>query len=108
MKPDPIFHDGGQERNILPGTLSMPGIVGFGKAVEISQKEIDSENNRFKKWSQKMLESFEKVGGKLNGHAEKRLPHNLSVFFKNIEGKTVINSISKNAALSAGPACTRL
>ena len=106
VKPDPIFHGGGQERNIRSGTLNVPGIVGFGKAMEISQKEMDSENKRFKEWSDLMLKEFEKVGGKLNGQPEKRLSHNLNVYFPGIESKAIINSISKEIAISAGSACT--
>ena len=106
VKPDPIFHGGGQERNIRSGTLNVPGIVGFGKAMEIAQKEMDSETKRFKEWFELMLKEFEKVGGKLNGHPTTRLSHNLNVYFPGIESKSIINSISKEIALSAGSACT--
>ena len=84
----------------------MPGIVGFGKAVEISQKEMDSENQRFSEWSGIMFEEFKKIGGVLNGHRTNRLTHNLNVYFPGIEGKSIINSVSKEIAISAGSACT--
>jgi cysteine desulfurase len=106
VKPDGLFYGGGQERNIRSGTLNVPGIVGFGKAVEISQKEMDSENKRFSEWSGMMLEEFEKIGGVLNGHPKNRLTHNLNVYFPGIEGKSIINSVSKEIAISAGSACT--
>ena len=106
VKPDGLFHGGGQERNIRSGTLNVPGIVGFGKAMEIAVKEMDAENMRFKEWSELMLKKFEKIGGKLNGHPEKRLSHNLNVYFPGIESKAIINSISKEIAISAGSACT--
>ncbi|MGY5147879.1 MAG: cysteine desulfurase family protein [Candidatus Nitrosopumilus sp. bin_7KS] len=106
VKPDGLFHGGGQERNIRSGTLNVPGIVGFGKAMEIAVKEMDSENNRFKEWSNLMLKEFEKVGGKLNGHPEKKLSHNLNIYFPGIESKAIINSVSKEISISAGSACT--
>ncbi len=106
VKPDGLFHGGGQERNIRSGTLNVPGLVGFGKAMEIAVNEMDSENKRFKEWSDLMLQEFEKIGGKLNGHPEKRLTHNLNVYFSGIESKSIINSISKEIAISAGSACT--
>jgi cysteine desulfurase len=106
VKPDGLFYGGGQERNIRSGTLNVPGIVGFGKAVEISQKEMDSENKKFKEWTDMMLEEFEKIGGVLNGHRSNRLSHNLNVYFPGIEGKSIINSVSKEIAISAGSACT--
>lgn len=101
-----IVHGGGQERNIRSGTLNVPGIVGFGKAAEIATKEMNAESKRFKVWTDKMLKSFEQIGGKLNGHPDERLSYNLNVCFPGIEGKAIINSISKEIAISAGSACT--
>jgi len=106
IKPESILFGGGQERNIRSGTLNVPGIVGFGKAMQISHKEMDTENERFRKWSEIMLKEFEKLGGKLNGHPTKRLPHNLNVYFPGVESKAIINSVSKEIAISAGSACT--
>ena len=106
VKPDGLFYGGGQERNIRSGTLNVPGIIGFGKAVEISQKELDAENKRFSEWSAMMLDEFKKIGGVLNGHPKNRLTHNLNVYFPGIEGKSIINSVSKEIAISAGSACT--
>ena len=106
VKIDPIVFGGGQERNLRSGTLNVPGIVGFAKAIEISQTEMDSENIKFKKWTNFMLNKLSGVGAKLNGHATKRLAHNLNVRFDGIESKAIINSVSKKIAISAGSACT--
>lgn len=106
LKPDPIMYGGGQERNIRSGTLNVPGIVGFGKAAQISQKEMGTEDRQFCDWSSAMLESFESIGGRLNGHRTRRLSRNLNVYFEGIESKAVINSVSKEIAISAGSACT--
>ena len=95
-----------KKEDIRSGTLNVPGIVGFGKATEIAIKEMDSENKRFKEWSKVMLDKFESIGGKLNGHPEKRLPHNLNICFPGIESKAIINSVSEEIAISAGSACT--
>jgi len=40
----PIIHGGGQEFGLRSGTENVPGIVGFGKAVEIAAAEKKSEN----------------------------------------------------------------
>jgi cysteine desulfurase len=106
VKPDGLFYGGGQERNIRSGTLNVPGIIGFGKAMEIAVKEMNTENKRFLEWSKMTLQEFEKIGGKLNGHPTKRLSHNLNVYFPGIESKAIINSVSKEIAISAGSACT--
>ena len=106
VKINSIIHGGGQERNIRSGTLNVPGIVGFAKAVEIAESEMNAENEIFKQWTDHMMQEFKKIGGKLNGHSEQRLPHNLNVRFDGIEGKAIINSVSKKLAISAGSACT--
>lgn len=106
IRAEPLMHGGGQERNIRSGTLNVPGIVGFGKAVAIAAKEMGDENARFKVWTDKMLGRFKEAGGELNGHPHRRLAHNLNVYFPGIESKAVINSISKTVAISAGSACT--
>ncbi|HXG74812.1 MAG TPA: cysteine desulfurase family protein [Candidatus Nitrosotenuis sp.] len=106
IKLDPIIFGGGQERNIRSGTLNVPGIVGFGKALQISQREMNVENEKFKKWTRIMLDIFTEAGGLLNGHPIERLPHNLNVYFKGVESKAIINSVSDKIAISAGSACT--
>ena len=106
VKIDGIMFGGGQERNIRSGTLNVPGIVGFGKAVEIAQKEMKNENIRFQKWTSRMLEELSEAGAKLNGHPKNRLAHNLNVRFEGIDGKSIINSVSRKLAISAGSACT--
>ena len=106
VRISPTVHGGGQERNVRSGTQNVPGIVGFGAAIEIAVRELESESERFKNWSGKMLEAFEGVGGRLNGHPRNRLPANLNVTFHGVESKAIINSISKKVAISAGSACT--
>jgi len=106
VKINSIVYGGGQERNIRSGTLNVPGIVGFAKAVEITIDEMDSENKKYKKWTDTMLEKFSAVGGKLNGHLTNRLVHNLNIRFDGVQSKSIINTVSKKIAISAGSACT--
>jgi len=106
VKLDSLLHGGGQERNIRSGTLNVPGIIGFAKAVEIAVEKMEEESTLHKKWTEMMLGEFEKLGGKLNGHPTNRLTHNLNVRFDGIESKAIINSVSKKIAISAGSACT--
>ncbi len=106
VKVAPIIHGGGQEKNVRSGTLNVPGIVGFAKAVSIAQREMDAENIRFRHWSKQMLDELFVVDAKLNGHPTRRLFHNLNIRFEGIDGKAIINSVSKMLAISAGSACT--
>jgi len=106
VKIDSIVYGGGQERNLRSGTLNVPGIVGFAKAIEIALEEMGQENIKFKKWTDLMLERLSEAGAKLNGHPTNRLVHNLNIRFDGIESKAIINSVSKKIAISAGSACT--
>ena len=106
VNPDPIVHGGGQERNIRSGTLNVSGIVGFGKAAELAARSLDSEARRLSALSVILLERLADSGAGLNGHPKKRLPHNTNVRFPGIDGKAIINMVSKEVAISAGSACT--
>jgi len=107
-KVAPIIFGGGHERGLRSGTLNVPGIVGFGKALEIAEKEMKKENERLRKWTTKMLDSFTLAfdGVELNGHPDQRLAHNLNVSFKGIESKALIHLLQSDLAISAGSACT--
>jgi cysteine desulfurase len=103
----PVIYGGGHERGLRSGTLNVPGIVGLGKACEIAGKEMDSEAKRFREWTSQMLKELQDQIGdvELNGHPTERLPHNLNVFIRGVESKSLIVGL-KDVALSAGSACT--
>ncbi len=104
----PVMFGGGQEKGIRSGTYNVPAIVGLGKALEIAQKEMKAEAERYKNWTTMMLESFRTVGNGviLNGHPEQRLPHNLNICFPGIESKALIHLLRDDVAISAGSACS--
>ena len=66
---------------------------------------MDSENDRFVKWTSIILEPFEKIE-LFNGSKTNRLSHNLNIYFPKIESKAIINFISKEIAIFANSACT--
>ena len=103
---DPVLRGGGQERGMRSGTLNVPGIVGFGAAARIAALEMDAEGRRHAAQASRMIGALEAAGGLLNGHRTRRLARNVSVCFPGIESRAVINSVSKELAVSAGSACT--
>ncbi len=103
---DPVLRGGGQERGMRSGTLNVPGIVGFGAAARIAAMGMDAEGRRHAAQASRMIGAFEAAGGLLNGHRTRRLARNVSVCFPGIESRAVINSVSKELAVSAGSACT--
>lgn len=103
----PLVHGGGHERGFRSGTLNVPGIVGMGKAAELQEKEMHSGAKTVQKLRDLLFENLKtNVNAELNGHPEKRLPHNLNVYLKGIESKSLILLTKKQIAMSAGSACT--
>lgn len=103
---EPIIHGGGQERGLRSGTLNVPAIVGFGKVAELAQVNMESVVARLTVLSSRVLKELEIVGGKIVGHPERRLAHNICVRFPGVESKAIINTVSDALAISSGSACT--
>jgi len=101
------LHGGGHERGMRSGTLNVPGIVGFGKACEICQKEMTGEMARVSRLRDKLQAGLlRKEGTSVNGDINNRLPHVTNISFKHADGEGLMMSLNKNIALSTGSACT--
>ncbi len=100
------MHGGGHERGMRSGTLPTHQIVGMGEAYRIAKAEMHLENTRIRALHERMLAGLKDVEEVfLNGHAEKRVPHNLNMSFNFVEGESLIMGI-KGLAVSSGSACT--
>ncbi len=98
---------GGHERGMRSGTLNVPGIVGFGRACELCQQEMESEATRLSKMRDRLeagLMALEEAY--VNGNREHRLPHVTNISFKYVEGEGLMMGFNKDIALSSGSACT--
>jgi len=98
---------GGHERNFRSGTLNVPGIVGFGKACEISMNNFNEETSQMKCLREK-LEKNLLVDGQiiLNSGNAPRLPNISNILFKSIPANSLISEINKDVAVSSGSACS--
>ncbi len=103
----PIIDGGGHERGMRSGTLNVTGIVGFGAACEIANKEMAEEIARMSELRDKLRAGlFERLDEiYLNGHPTERLPGNLNVSFAYVEGESLLMGIN-DVAVSSGSACT--
>lgn len=100
------MHGGGHERGMRSGTLPTHQIVGMGEAYRIAKAEMHEENKRIRALHDRMLAGLKDVEEVfLNGHADKRVPHNLNMSFNYVEGESLIMGI-KGLAVSSGSACT--
>ena len=102
-----IIDGGGHERGMRSGTLNVPGIVGLGKACELSQQEMTQEATRLTalrdRLKEKILAGLDEVY--INGSMEHRLPGNLNISFAYVEGESLLMGIN-DVAVSSGSACT--
>jgi cysteine desulfurase len=109
VKMVPFIHGGGQERNRRASTENVPGIVGFGKAVEMAGASMNDETTKVAALRNKLIEEiFNKIEHvKLNGHPIKRLPNHVNFSFEFIEGESIILNLDmEGIAVSTGSACT--
>jgi len=108
-KIEPLIYGGGQEKQMRSGTENVPGIVGFGKAVEIAQEEMDAEARRLQILRDSLIKRIlEKISGTyLNGHPTKRLPNNVNISFEFVEGEAVcLNLDLAGICAATGSACS--
>ncbi|WP_304065810.1 IscS subfamily cysteine desulfurase [Pedobacter glucosidilyticus] len=97
---------GGHERGMRSGTLNVPGIVGFGKACELCQLEMEQDAKRLSALRDKLENSLlELEESYVNGNKANRLPHTTNISFKYVEGEGLMMAM-KDMAVSSGSACT--
>ena len=109
VKIHSFIHGGAQERRRRAGTENVPGIVGFGKAVEravISMEERTAKEIELRNYLIQRIEN-EIPYCKLNGDRERRLPNNVNFSFQFIEGESLLIMLDmKGICASSGSACT--
>ncbi len=107
-KIEPRLFGGGQERKRRPGTENLPGIVGFGKAAELALLELDQEQNLAYLRDRLIKGIMERIPHvQLNGHPTKRVPGNVNVSIRYVEGESLLLNLDmKGIAASSGSACT--
>ena len=104
-----FMNGGAQERNRRAGTENLASIVGIGKAIEIATANIDAHNAKLSAIRDHMIERILKEipYSRLNGHPTTRLPGNVNVCFRFIEGESLLMLLdAKGIAGSSGSACT--
>lgn len=103
---DPYFFGGGQEKGLRPGTLNVPGIVGFGKAAEIAFSEMKDEAEKTLSLRIKLESQLQRIKGVvINAEKCDRLPNTTNISFKNIDGSLLLRKLN-SLAISRGSACT--
>ncbi len=109
VKIGSFIHVGAQERQRRAGTHNVPGIVGIGKAVELARDNMKERMEYETKLRDHLISRvMEEIPyAKLNGDKVKRLPNNVNVCFRFIEGESMLILLDQNGVCgSSGSACT--
>jgi cysteine desulfurase len=107
LQPAPLLDGGGHEQGWRSGTLNVPGIVGFGCAIEIAVAGLDGEARRLAALRDRLREriTLRLDGVLVNGHPVERLPNTLNLSFAGVDGNALLVGLHE-VALSSGSACT--
>ena len=109
LKTRSFIHGGAQERKRRGGTENVPGIVGYGKAVEIALATMEERSKKERELRDYLIEKVitEVPYVRLNGHKTERLSNNANFAFQFIEGESMLIMLDMNGICgSSGSACT--
>lgn len=104
-----LIHGGGQERARRAGTENIASIVGLGKAIELATENLQEHMDKLSALRDRLFEGLLKIPHTdINGPVgEKRLPGNVNVRFRFIEGESILLSLDfEGISASSGSACT--
>jgi len=103
-----LIHGGHQERGRRGGTENVLGIVGLGKACELTEERINKDIKNISylrdKLEQGILSSC--IGAVLNGDKDNRLPNTTNISFEHLDGEAILFMLDdRNICVSTGSAC---
>jgi len=105
---NPIMYGGEQEFGLRPGTENVVAIVGFAKALEITEKIKNNETKRLTKlrdyFIKKLKKQFPQIT--INGDLTNRLPNNINISVPNFESELLVIELdARGVAASSKSAC---
>ena len=109
MKIRSFIHGGAQERKRRAGTENVPGIVGYGKAVEIAMNNMEERTKKETELRDYLMDRVmdEVPFTRINGSRTSRLPNNVNFAFQFIEGESLLIKLDMAGICgSSGAACT--
>jgi len=104
----PLFFGGGQEFGFRSGTIPLPLIVGFAKAIEMAIDNTEKNISKLSLQRNNLLEGILTKDNKvlINGSMKHRLPHNLNITFLDLSGSKLHKYLKSKIICSSGSACS--
>ncbi len=109
IKPENFIYGGAQERGKRAGTENTASIIAMGAAIEKITSEMEENAKKVQAMRDKLIDTIlEKIPyTRLNGDRENRLPGNVNISFRFIEGESLLLMLDlKGICASSGSACT--
>ena len=97
---------GGHEKNLRSGTLNVPGIVGLGKACELSAANLWEESSRLSYLRTILEQKLTETGNVfINGNIKNRLPNTTNLCFHDFIAEKLL-LLMPEISLATGSACS--
>lgn len=109
LRLDNLVHGGAQESGKRAGTENVPGAVGLAMALKLAVDSMEEKSAKLIEMRDKLIDTILETipYTRLNGHRTNRLPNNVSICFRYIEGESLLLSLDmKGYVVSSGSACT--
>lgn len=109
IRIDPLIIGGAQERTKRGGTINVPGVAGFGKAVEIAVRDLSINQQKLRAIREyfiaKVTERIPYIH--VNGHPHQKIQGTVHISFEMIEGESILMLLDlEGVAVSTASACT--
>jgi cysteine desulfurase len=106
IKLTPQMHGGGQQRKLRSGTLNVPGIIGLGKACEIAEAEMETDEKRITQLRDQLEKSLLQIEGSfVNGNTTNRIYNTSNICFPAVNSESLILALH-NISVSNGSSCS--
>ena len=108
IKFDSLINGGYQEKAKRAGTENVPAIVGMAKALQLALENLEDYNKKLiylREYTiDRIMKEIKEV--RLNGSISNRLPGNVNISFKGVDGKSLALMLDiKGIEVSTGSAC---
>ena len=103
----PAVFGGHQQKNLRSGTLNVPGICGFSKAMELTIKNFEEKQSRLRGLKTRLVNSLSKNPlFTINNIGDDYSPHIVSISVKNTRAEVLLHALEAHGiCISAGSAC---
>lgn len=101
-----LFHGGGQERGLRPGTLPVALVAALGTAAETAVKQNEKRMKHCRKLKDAALKALSPLSPRLHGRPEETMDHVLNLAFPGLDSEALIVTLKDLVAISNGSACT--